>query len=58
MKVGIDFETDKVYVITKASDAEVTLEMSPIAARLMAMQLISSADTLDDAREKGLVDDA
>ena len=58
MKVGIDMQTNKVVMDVDGNGGIViTVQMTAVAARMTAAQLVSSADTLDVANENGWTED-
>ena len=61
MKAGVNIESEKVYIETNSNNASsglnTTVEMNTKAARILARQLIASADMLDDAASVGLLGD-
>ena len=58
MKVGIDMQTNKVVMdVDGDGGIVITVQMTAVAARMAAAQLVSSADTLDIANENGWTED-
>ena len=58
MKVGIDMQANKVVMDVDGEGGIITtVLMSALAARMVAAQLISSAETLDHANTEGWTED-
>lgn len=58
MKVGIDMQDNKVVMDVDGEGGIITtVLMSALAARMVAAQLVSSADTLDIANAEGWTED-
>jgi hypothetical protein len=57
MKVGVDLETSEVYIAISSGGVTTSSSMNPKSARVLAAQLVASADVLDTATENGELDE-
>ena len=58
MKAGLDLRTNKVVLDLTNNGITFTADMTANAARMLAAQLVASAETLDQANENGWTEDA
>lgn len=58
MKVGLNLDSSKVRLeVSSGGGISTNVEMTANVARVLASQLIASAETLERAIEQGLIDD-